>query len=128
MLIAAPRIFDFDRGGAGTWVPVLLSVAMIGLALMTDYALGASRQISMRTHLTIDLVSGALLAVSPWLFGFSDYVWEPHLILGLLEIVAALTTKLYPANERRHRRHTIGAQYMIPFYISKQPRLKTGLF
>jgi hypothetical protein len=109
LLIAAPWIFDFDRGGAETWVPVILGVAMIGLALMTDYELGASRRISMRTHLMIDLISGALLAVSPWLFGFNDYVWQPHLILGLLEIGAALTTKLHPSNERKHHPNTIGA-------------------
>lgn len=109
LLIAAPWIFDFDRGGAETWVPVILGVAMIGLALMTDYEMGASRQISMRTHLTIDLISGALLAVSPWLFGFNEYVWEPHLILGILEIGAALTTKLHPRGERTHHRHTVGA-------------------
>jgi hypothetical protein len=109
LLIAAPWIFDFNRGGAETWVPVILGVAMIGMALMTDYELGASRQISMRTHLTMDLVSGVLLAVSPWLFGFNDYIWEPHLILGLLEIGASLMTKQHPANERTHHRHTAGA-------------------
>lgn len=109
LLIAAPWIFDFNRGGAETWVPVILGIAMIGLALMTDYELGAFRQISMRTHLTIDLVSGALLAASPWLFGFSEYVWEPHLILGILEIGAALTTKLHPQGERTHHGHSVGA-------------------
>jgi hypothetical protein len=107
LLIAAPWIFDFDRGGAETWVPVILGVAMIGLALMTDYEMGASRQISMRTHLMIDLISGVLLAVSPWLFGFSEYVWEPHLILGILEMGAALMTKLHPSNERAHHRHSV---------------------
>ena len=109
LLIAAPWILDFDRGGAETWVPVILGIAMIGLALMTDYELGASRQISMRTHLMIDLISGAILAASPWLFGFADYVWEPHLILGILEMGAALMTKRNPSNERSHHRHTIGA-------------------
>src|SRR5215217_2394703 len=106
LLIAAPWIFDFDRGGAETWVPVILGVAMIGLALVTDYELGATRQVSMRVHLTIDLTSGALLAVSPWLFGFADYVWMPHLILGILEIGASLMTKQEPgtARARPHRR------------------------
>ncbi|HEV7331511.1 MAG TPA: SPW repeat protein, partial [Flavisolibacter sp.] len=76
LLIAAPWLFGFDRGGAETWVPVILGISMIGLALVTDYEMGATRKVSMRTHLTIDLISGALLAVSPWLFGFADYVWE----------------------------------------------------
>ena len=109
LLIAAPWIFDFDRGGAETWVPVVLGLAMIGLALMTDYELGAFRHIPMRMHLTIDLFCGALLALSPWLFGFNNYVWAPHLVLGVLEIGAAAMTKLHPAGERTHQRHTAGA-------------------
>ena len=94
-------------GGAETWIPVVLGAGMIVLALMTDYELGAVHRISMRTHLTIDLISGALLAVSPWLFGFADVVWGPHLVLGLLEIGASLMTKLHPTNERiTHHRHS----------------------
>jgi hypothetical protein len=31
----------------------------------------------------IDVASGALLALSPWLFGFADRVFCPHLIVGL---------------------------------------------
>jgi hypothetical protein len=105
LLIAAPWIFNFDRGGAETWIPVVLGASMIVLALMTDYELGLTRKVSMRSHLTIDLISGALLAASPWLFGFSDYVWEPHLILGILEIGASLMTKTVPGTERREHHH-----------------------
>jgi hypothetical protein len=97
LLIAAPWLFDFAAGGAETWVPVILGAGAILYSLMTDYELGVTKGISMRTHLMLDLMSGILLAASPWLFGFADYVWEPHLILGLLEIGAALMTKREPA-------------------------------
>src|SRR5688500_7964844 len=90
LLIAAPWLFDFNRGGAETWVPVILGISALVYSLLTDYELGLSRQISMRTHLMLDYASGILLAASPWLFGFADYVWEPHLILGILEIGAAM--------------------------------------
>ena len=109
LLIAAPWIFDFNRGGAETWVPVVLGAGVILYSLLTDYELGVSRQISMRTHLMLDLVGGALLAVSPWLFGFADYVWGPHLIFGLLEMGAALMTERTPGTDRhlhRHHHHT----------------------
>jgi hypothetical protein len=99
LLIASPWIFDFYRGGAETWVPVVLGVGVIIYSLMTDYELGISHMISMRTHLTLDIISGALLAASPWLFGFSDYVYGPHLILGILEIGAGLMTKTKPSTE-----------------------------
>ncbi len=44
----------------------------------------------------IDVASGALLALSPWLFGFADRVFWPHLIIGLREIGAKLMTRTAP--------------------------------
>jgi hypothetical protein len=105
LLIAAPWIFNFDRGGAETWVPVVLGAGAILYSLLTDYELGVSRKIPMRTHLTLDLVSGVVLALSPWLFGFADYVSTPHLVLGIFEIGASLCTKTVPSNERQMHRH-----------------------
>ncbi len=107
LLIVAPWVFDFAMGGAETWIPVIIGASMILLALMTDYEVGVVRKISMRTHLTIDFFSGALLAVSPWLFGFADDVWGPHLILGILEMGASLMTKLHPSNEKAHHHTTV---------------------
>jgi SPW repeat. len=106
LLIAAPWIFGFARGEAETWVPVVLGAGVILYSLFTDYELGMSRRLSMRTHLMLDLAGGFILAISPWLFGFADYVWEPHLIVGILEMGVALTTRLHPANERTYHRHT----------------------
>jgi hypothetical protein len=112
ILIAAPWILGFDRGGAETWVPVVLGAGVVMYSLLTDYEMGASRTISMRTHLTLDLVGGALLAVSPWLFGFDDYVATPHVVLGILEMGAALCTKTHPSNERAdHRMHRTAAAH-----------------
>jgi hypothetical protein len=111
LLVAAPWIFNFDRGGAETWVPVILGAGAILYSLFTDYELGASRQISMKTHLTLDMISGALLAASPWIFGFADYVWQPHLILGILEIGVALFTKTNPGTERSGHHHRTAAAH-----------------
>ena len=95
-LIAAPWIFGFARDGAETWVPVILGVSTIFYSLFTNYELGITGKISMKTHLAIDLMSGILLAVSPWLFGFSEYVYLPHVVLGLTEVVAVLLSKTQP--------------------------------
>ncbi len=57
----------------------------------------------MPTHLTLDLLSGVLLAASPWLFGFSGFVYVPHLVLGVLEVGAALMTKTTPYLQRASR-------------------------
>jgi hypothetical protein len=109
VLIAAPWLLGFARGGAETWLPVILGVGVIFYSLFTDYELGAVRRLSMPAHLMLDGLGGALLALSPWLFGFAEHVWAPHLILGLLEIGAALFTQKVPADVARTRRATTGA-------------------
>jgi hypothetical protein len=101
LLIAAPWLFGFNRDGAETWVPVVLGAGVILYSLFTDYELGAVRRLPMPTHLMLDLGGGILLAASPWLFGFSDYVWAPHLIVGLLEIGTSLMTRRVPDDGRR---------------------------
>ena len=59
VLIAAPWALGFGRdGGAETWVPVALGVAIAGMSLLTDYEWGVSRLIPMPTHLFIDAAGG----------------------------------------------------------------------
>lgn len=102
LLIASPWLFDFNRGGAETWVPVILGAGVILYSLFTDYELSVSRQISMPTHLWLDVLGGAFLAVSPWLFNFDEYVYMPHLIFGLAEMGAGLFTKKVPDTVPAH--------------------------
>jgi hypothetical protein len=109
LLIVAPWLFGFAAGGAETWVPVILGAGAIGYSLFTDYELGMVRKIPMGTHLALDAGSGVVLAASPWIFGFADLVYLPHVILGLLEIGAALMTHTTPDDRRAvdvHRAHS----------------------
>jgi hypothetical protein len=92
-LIASPWILNFANGGAAQNVPVVLGVMTIIMSLCTDYELGAVKKIPLALHLNIDLLSGIVLAASPWLFGFRDEVYMPHLVLGLLEIGAVLLSE-----------------------------------
>lgn len=103
LLIAAPWLLGFAEGGAETWVPVILGAGTIIYSLMTDYELGLSPALNMKTHLTIDGVAGAFLLISPWLLGYADVVWVPHVLVGLLEIGAAFTTHLVPEHGARGR-------------------------
>lgn len=103
LLIVAPWLLMFDRGGAETWVPVVVGAATILYSTLTDYELGVVRSIPMPVHLSLDAIGGAFLAISPWLFGFAEVVWAPHLLFGLIEIVAAVTTERVPYRERAAR-------------------------
>jgi hypothetical protein len=100
LMVATPWIFGFARGGAETWIFVILGLGAIVYSLFTDYELGLAKKISVPAHLVLDALSGILLAVSPWIFGFSDYIFAPHLIFGLFEIGASLITQKYPHYQR----------------------------
>ena len=106
ILMSAPWLLGFAHNGAETWVPVILGAGTIVYSLFTDYEWGARRSLSMRTHLAIDLANGIFLAVSPWLFGFSEYVYLPHLVLGIFEIGASLMTKTQTSNEKSGHSNT----------------------
>ncbi len=99
ILIVSPWVLGFSEGGAETWVPVVLGAGALLYSIMTNYELGLVRLIPMPTHLVLDGLSGVVLAASPWLFGFADHVWVPHVVLGLFEISAAVFTETTP---RRH--------------------------
>jgi hypothetical protein len=103
LLILAPFILGFATGGAEMWVPIILGAGIILYSLLTAYEMGATNTIKMPSHLWLDVGAGVLLAVSPWLFGFSEIVWAPHLIVGLLAIGLGLTTHITPARTAHDR-------------------------
>lgn len=93
LLLVAPYLFGFATGGVEQWLPQLLGATTILMSLFTDYELSIARVIPLPLHLGVDMASGALLAVSPWLFGFAGVIWWPHLLVGLMEIVVPLMTR-----------------------------------
>lgn len=95
-LIVAPYLLGFADGAATQYVPQALGFATLLMSLVTDYELSIAKLIPMPVHLGVDIASGLLLAVSPWLFGFADRIFWPHLILGIAEVGAALMTQTRP--------------------------------
>jgi len=96
LLVAFPWVFGLDRASPEAWVPMALGIAGLVVTFFTDHEFGVVRRIPMVGHLWVDGLAGALLAASPWLFGFADGVWLPHVALGLTEFAAAFVTKLHP--------------------------------
>jgi hypothetical protein len=95
-LIAAPWIFQFSEHTAPTVVSIVLGAGLILYSLFTDYELGVWKVAPMAVHNLIDVVAGAFLALSPWVFGFADEsanVWVPFVVVGVAAIFLGLTTK-----------------------------------
>lgn len=93
-LILMPWLLGFAVGGPETWVPVIVGAIVIIYSLMTDYEAGRVGVLTMPTHMAFDAAAGVFLAASPWLFGFAGIVWLPHVVLGLLSIVVATSTRV----------------------------------
>lgn len=96
-LVAAPSLFSFEMNAMQSYVFYIAGIAAIVYSLLTSYELGMIKIIPMKIHLVLDLMSGIFLALSPWIFHFSDQVYVPHLILGIIEILAAVLTNSRPA-------------------------------
>ena len=96
LFIASPWLFDFADGGPAQWIPILVGATILLTSLFTDYELSLTKQVPLPVHLSIDVLGGILLASSPWLFGFADQVYLPHLLFGLAEIGAGLLTRRVP--------------------------------
>ncbi len=97
LLLVAPWPLGFPHQDVATAVPVALGAAAIVYSLLTDYEWGLVPALPMPVHLLLDAASGVVLAASPWLFGFADIVWAPHLIVGLFEVGAAALTSRAPS-------------------------------
>jgi SPW repeat-containing protein len=101
-LLSAPFLFEFfSVGGIAVILPMVLGVGLIVYSLLTRYELGipAVKFIPMPLHLIFDFVAAALLAASPFLFGFyhdAPNVWLPHLISGIVVIVLVLVSQTQP--------------------------------
>ncbi len=93
-LLAAPWLFGFADVTAATWTAVVFGAGAILYSMLTAYELGVLRLLPMSLHLMLDGAAGALLAASPFLLGFSDRVYLPHVLFGLFSVVASLVTRM----------------------------------
>lgn len=109
-LIAAPLLFGFsDVGGAAVWLPRVLGVALIVYSLLTRYEWGVVKVLPMAYHLVIDFLAAALLAVSPFVFGFvgdKPNAWLPHVVVGIVVILVVLVSQTQPQIPRGQVRPT----------------------
>lgn len=99
LLIVAPWLFGFaGAGGMAVWVPVILGIVLILASLVTTYEYSLAKLIPMPAHLGLDAGIGIILLVSPWLFGFAGVIWWPHVLVGIVEIGAAVFTETHPSS------------------------------
>ena len=100
LLVVVPWLLGFAQSRGGL-TAILIGIAIILNALVTDFEIGQVRRLEIPVHLWIDGLLGLLLATSPWLLEFDRTVWIPHVVGGVLLIIVALLTKTVPGYDRR---------------------------
>jgi len=95
-LLVAPALLGISDEPASSRALRAAGLAATAYSLLTDYEFGLVRVIPMPAHLAMDATSGVLMAASPLLFGFAGREPRyrlPHVVMGLAEVLAALTSK-----------------------------------
>jgi hypothetical protein len=99
-LIFAGQIFGFSSvGGAAVDVPLVLGIVLIVYSIFTRYELGIFKVIPMSYHLVVDFLASVFLALSPFIFGFSNQalnVWLPHVVVGIVVILVVIFSQTQP--------------------------------
>ena len=102
-LIGIPWVLNFHELKIATQILVGAGILIAIMSAMTNYEGGIARFIPMSVHLNMDILLGILLIASPWLFGFSDAIYLPHVIAGLYAILSGLLTVRSSLNYKQVR-------------------------
>jgi hypothetical protein len=120
MLICSPWLFYFKDKGAQTVVPLVCGGIIISYSFFTKYEISVLKRIGLKLHFAFDTIIGIFIAFSPWIFGFNEIVYFPHLAMGLTMVCLPLATN---GNETRDhskapgRSHREYAQYHFSAWL-----------
>jgi hypothetical protein len=108
VLILSPWIFGFSDANDAQGLCIVLGVIVIISGAMTDWRVSLVRVIPLKLHFMTDLLVAAVLIVAPFILGYSDNgaVTRFTIIAGVLEAIAALSTRWDPAEAEPDRVHT----------------------
>jgi hypothetical protein len=102
-LFASPWVLGFADVSTAKWVAVIIGVGAILYSMFTAYELGVLHILPISQHLVLDGMAGVFLAASPFLLGFSNQVYLPHLLFGLFAVVASFVTRMEVTLATSHR-------------------------
>jgi hypothetical protein len=106
-LMLAPWSMGFASAGAETIVPIVLGQIIILYSLFTQYEMALFRNIPMKFHLLLDFTAGLFLLSSPWLFGFKDIVYIPHVLIGSISLLVTLLSVSHESVELGHAHNNV---------------------
>jgi hypothetical protein len=89
-LIAIPWLFQFAWSAAPTFVSVVTGSGVIIYNAFGNYEGGVLKFVPAGLHYLVEIITGVLLSLSPWLFDYSDVTFWPHFLTGFFCVCMAL--------------------------------------
>jgi hypothetical protein len=102
-LLSTPWLFGFADVPGAKWTAIIFGLGAILYSALTAYELGLLKLLPMPLHLILDGIGGIVLAASPFLFGFSNQVYWPHVLFGLFSVAASFVTHMETMLPTGHR-------------------------
>jgi len=84
LLLVAPWVCAFNDHLPATAITMSFGAAIIAYSAFTDFQLAAMRRVPLPIHFALDALVGGLLIGAPFMFGFADRTWIPHLVIGIV--------------------------------------------
>lgn len=86
----------FRIGGASLFLPLLIGWVQLIMAFFSANPHGVIKQFPMQMHHFQDVLTGSFLFASPFVYGFSDKIWWPHVLFGALLMIMGIFTRNSP--------------------------------
>lgn len=90
--LLVPTFLRLNFNSAEGFILYVVGAFLLSYSALTNYEMGLIKLISVKMHLTLDIFSGIFLAVVPWVINIEAQARIPFVILGVIQIVAGVTT------------------------------------
>lgn len=101
-LLVSPFLFGFSNVENARITFLILGSGLIFYSALTKYYYAVARIIPLGVHMTLDIISGLVLMMAPWIFNYRDllggFQLALHFVLGFG--VIGLVGLTHPRNEK----------------------------
>jgi hypothetical protein len=99
-MILSPWLFGFShQHGGSLLLPIYLGWLQIIMAVFSRHELGFIKVFPVSMHCFLDVIAGGFLLSSPFLYGFTDQIWIPQFLCGLILFLLGVFTRQSPLTD-----------------------------
>ena len=103
VLAGSPWVFGFSSRGPAYGCCLIAAVVITISAFICRFEMSIAKLVPLRAHLWLDMITGVLLALSPFIWKFDENVFKPHLVFGLSLLIVALLTDRIPHEKIKNK-------------------------